>query len=123
MKSLTTAGSAPGFRLAIRYLDNCSWIVLELFGVVSVTNTYCNKLKIMQSADQYIKEIFVLKLTFFRRGSGGNPKMYSTTDKKDPEPTEYFIQINADYTSICGYHRATTSKRTVFRQSRRTNTP
>lgn len=77
----------------------------------------------MQSADQYIKEIFVLKLTFFRRGSGGNPKMYSTTDKKDPEPTEYFIQINADYTSICGYHRATTSKRTVFRQSRRTNTP
>ena len=43
MKSLTTAGSDPGFRLVIRYLDNCSWIVLELFGVVSVTNTYCNK--------------------------------------------------------------------------------
>lgn len=43
MKSFTTAGSAPGFRLVIRYLDNCSWIVLELFGVVSVTNTYCNK--------------------------------------------------------------------------------
>ena len=39
--------------------------------------------------------------------------MYSTTDKKDPEPTEYFIQINADYTSTCGYHRAIKPERTV----------
>ena len=78
----------------------------------------------MQSAaGKYIKAIFVLKLTFFRRGSGGNPKMYSTTDKKDPEPTEYSIQINADYTSTCGYHRAITPERTVFRQSGRKNTP
>lgn len=60
----------------------------------------------MQSAaDKYIKAIFVLKLTFSGGGGSGgnrNPKMYYTTDKKDPEPTEYFIQINADYTRTCG---------------------
>lgn len=77
----------------------------------------------MQSADQYIKATFVLKLTFFRRGSGGNPKMYSTRDKKGPEPTEYFTQINADYTSTCGHYRAMTPEQMVFRQRGRKNTP
>ena len=49
--------------------------------------------------------------------------MNSTTDKKDPGPTEYFIQINADYKSTCGYYRVITTEQTVFRQSRQENTP
>ena len=49
--------------------------------------------------------------------------MYSTTDKKDPGPTEYFIHINADYKSTCGYYRVITTEQTVFRQSRQENTP
>ena len=40
--------------------------------------------------------------------------MYSTTDKKDPEPTEYLTQINADYTRTCRYYRAITPERTVL---------
>lgn len=46
------------------------------------------------------KSNFCPEIDFFRRGSGRNPKMYSTTDKKDPEPTEYLIQINADYIQV-----------------------
>ena len=80
----------------------------------------------MQSAaEKYIKAIFVLKLTFSRGGVVGIRKciLQVTTDKKDPEPTEYFIQINADYSNTCGYYRTITPERTLFRQSRRKNTP
>ena len=127
MKSLTTAGSAPGFRLAIRYLDNCSWIVLELFGVVSVTNTYCNEqLKIMQSAAaKYVRAIFVLKLTFSGGGVVGIAIRKCTIQrtKKTQNQLNTLYQSMLTILELAGYYRAITPERTVFRQSRRENTP
>ena len=40
MRSLANAGSAPGFKFDIRYLDSCSWIVFVLSTVSSVTYMY-----------------------------------------------------------------------------------
>ena len=81
----------------------------------------------MQSAaDKYIKAIFVLKLNF--SGGGGVVgiairKCTIQRTKKTQNQLNTLYKLMLTILELAGYYRAITPERTVFRQSRRENTP
>ena len=80
----------------------------------------------MQSAaDTYIKAIFVLKLTFSGGGVVGIAirKCAIQRTKKTQNQLNTLYKLMLTILELAGYYRAITPERTVFRQSRRENTP
>ena len=80
----------------------------------------------MQSAaDKYIKAIFVLKLTFSGGGVVGITIRKCTIQrtKKTQNQLNTLYKLMLTILELAGYYRAITPERTVFRQSRRENTP
>lgn len=80
----------------------------------------------MQSvAPKYIKAIFVLKLTFSGGGVVGMAIRKCTIQrtKKTQNQLNTLYKLMLTILELAGYYRPITPERTVFRQSRRENTP